>query len=68
MAAFANRPMNAPLCMPVRHSGVDGEGRRSVCRERLGRADPRPVGLLLIALSAVIVLAILVLVLWWATG
>ena len=64
MEAFANRPLREPRCTPGRHLGDDGEGRCSVCNDRLRRADLVPVGLLLVALSAVIALSLLALVLW----
>jgi hypothetical protein len=51
--------MREPVCTPTRHLGNDGEGRCSVCNDRLGRSDLVPVGLLLIAVSSGIVLVIL---------
>jgi disulfide bond formation protein DsbB len=59
-------PMREPVCTPGQHVGDDVEGRCSACNERLRRADLLPLGLSMIALSAVIALAILALVLWWA--
>ncbi len=68
MAAFANGPMDGPICTPGHHVGDDGGGRCSACNERLTPRDLARVGLLLAALSVGVVLAILGLAFWWALG
>jgi hypothetical protein len=68
MAALANGPRPEPTCTPGGHLGDDGAGRCSVCNARLSPSDLRPVGLLLMAVSAVIVLTIVGTVIWWAIG
>ena len=68
MAAFASGPMREPVCAPTHHVGDDGAGRCSVCNARLTRSDLVLVGLLLMAVSAIVVLAIIALAAWWALG
>jgi hypothetical protein len=65
VAAFANGPMNEPICTPGRHVGDDVGGRCSVCNERLAPRDLVRLGALLVLLSIVLVLAILAAALWW---
>ena len=66
MAAFANGP--EPVCTSGDHLGDDGAGRCSVCHACLTPRDLRRVGLLLMAMSAVIVLAIVGVAIWWVLG
>ena len=68
MAAFANGPMKEPICTPGHHVGDDAGGRCSSCSERLTTRDLLRVGALLMALSIIIVLAILAAVVWWTIG
>jgi hypothetical protein len=68
VAAFANGPKPEPICSPGHHLGDDGAGRCSVCNARLAKPDLSLVGLLLMALSVLIVLAILAFAVWWAIG
>ncbi len=68
MAAFADGPTREPRCTPGHHVGDDDGGRCSVCNERLTPRDLLRVGLLLVALSIAVVLAVLALAVWWAIG
>ena len=68
MAASANEPIPQPTCTPDHHLGDDGAGRCSICRARLMPNDLQRVGLLLMAVSTLIVLAIVGIAIWWAIG
>lgn len=68
VAAFASGPMKEPICTPGHHLGDDAGGRCSVCNERLATRDLLHVGLLLMAVSVAVVLAIVAFVFWWALG
>ena len=68
MAVFANDPMKEPICTPGHHVGIDADGRCSVCNERLAPRDLLRVGVLLMALSILITLAIVAVAIWWACG
>ena len=68
VAACENGPTREPVCTPGHHLGEDSGGRCSVCNTRLTPRDLTRVGLLLVALSALIVAAIIALAIWWAIG